>query len=187
MPSLTDVQGDVTLRSTVPLNCTSFDAYNQQHVLKARYICESGTGEPLDEPSSPANVSGSGLSSGAKAGIAVGVIVGVGLVALGAFFCWRKTKKSRENYAFRHTAVVGEGKERYRTPGDVAATLVGKEQYSKAELPGQGVQRTEQELHGDSRADVTEEKGGNGNGNAVELAGGEVRYELPASSPDRDR
>lgn len=186
MPSLTDVQGDVTLRSTTALNCSSFEAYNQEHVLKARYICESGTGEPVDSSSSNDSSSspsgGGGLSTGAKAGIAVGVILGVAILALGAFWFWRRSKKSRENYAFQHTAVVGEGKERYRTPGDLAATSHGKEQYAKAELPAEGVQRTAPELHGDSRM---EEK--SASGHASELAGGEIRHELPGSAPGGGR
>lgn len=193
MPSLTEVQGAVTLRSSVPLNCTTFEAYNRQNVLKARFICEGGTDEPLDSApggdssSSSSSEDGGGLSTGAKAGIAVGVVIAAAAIALVAFFYWRKSKKSRDEYALRHVAAAGEGKERFKTPGDVAEASSGREQYTKAELPNNGVQRTAPELHGDSSTGLsTMEK--RGNGFSVELpANEEVRSELPSSSPRRDR
>jgi hypothetical protein len=180
MPSLTDVQGDVTIRSAVPLNCSSFDVYNQQRVLKARYLCESGTGEPLDSSSgddaSAPSKGGGGLSGGAKAGIAVGVIGAVGIAALVAFFCWRRTKKSRDSHGDRHAAGGVGDKEGDGRKG-------AKEQYAKPELSADGVQRTAPELHGESRTDLKETIG---NGAVAELAGGgQARYELPAGEPDR--
>jgi hypothetical protein len=181
MPSLTDVQGDVTIRSAVPLNCSSLDVYNQQRVLKARYLCESGTGEPLDSSSSADDSShssskGGDLSGGAKAGIAVGVVGAVALIALVAFFCWRRAKKSRDSHQSRHTAGAVDGKD-----GD--GTVGSTEQYTKPELSAEGVQKVRSELHGDSTENV---KDSVGNGNVAELAGGaQARYELPAAVPGR--
>lgn len=179
MPSLTDVQGDVVIRSDVSLDCAPFDSYNQQHVLKARYICEAAAGEPESEPNSS---TASGLSAGAKAGIAIGVVAGIGLLATVAFFFWRKSKRSREAQSFNNTAVNGAGKEIHRTPNDVATASRGTDEYKKPELSGESVPRGTSELHGNSSTRLVDP-----NSNAAEFEGDTPRFELPASTPVNGR
>ena len=179
MPSLTDVQGDVVIRSEVALDCAPFDSYNQQHVLKARYICEAGAAEPDSEPNSPA---ARGLSTGAKAGIAIGVVAGIGLLVTMAFLFWRKSKRSREAHSFNNAAVTGAGKEIRRTPSDVATTSRGANEYTKPELVGESVPKATPELHGDSSTRLMDPSS-----DTAEFEGDTPRFELPASTPANGR
>lgn len=177
MPALTDVQGDVVIRSEVPLDCASLDAYNQQHVLKARYICEGGAGDPGPAPGKKDPAS-RGLSTGAKAGIAIGAIAGAGLLGLAVFLLWRKTRASRASHKFNHTAVAGAGKERYRTPGDLPTGSKGATEYTKPELSAESALGAKPGLHGDSS------NGQSGlDGSTAELESNTARFELPGSTP----
>jgi hypothetical protein len=99
MPTLVDVQGNVIIRSSGPLNCSSLEPYDQSDVFKAQYNCtasELAVGpSPTPTPTSGAeSVSGGGLSKGAIAGIAIGVVVLVIPLGLGAWFLWRKHRTS---------------------------------------------------------------------------------------------
>lgn len=93
MPTLVDVQGNVVIRSSAPLNCSSLEPYDQSDVFKAQYNCTVSelSVEPSPTPTSGSEpVTGGGLSKGAIAGIVIGVVIVVLALGLGAWFLWRK-------------------------------------------------------------------------------------------------
>lgn len=102
MPSLTLVQGDVDVNSTLSLDCSSLDPYDVSDVFQGLYHCigtnvtSTGSSRPDDTSSSSGSTSGSSsLSGGAKGGIAAGVIIGVLLLLAGGFFLWRRRRRAR--------------------------------------------------------------------------------------------
>ncbi|KEF51958.1 uncharacterized protein A1O9_11948 [Exophiala aquamarina CBS 119918] len=98
MPALVDVQGNVIIRSSASLDCSSLVHYDQSDVFKAQYNCTASelavAPPPAPEPGSETN-RGGGLSKGTIAGIAVGVVLGLLALALIVWCVWRKRGSDR--------------------------------------------------------------------------------------------
>jgi len=96
MPSLVDVQGNVVIRSSANLDCSSLEHYDQSDVFKAQFNCTASelavTPPAPTDNASPGTNGGSALSTGAIAGIAVGAVLGILALGLLVWFLWRKRR-----------------------------------------------------------------------------------------------
>jgi hypothetical protein len=80
LPSLDQVKGQTTIKSSGSMSCSTLDYLNSDGVFGGSYSCSDGS---------------SGLSSGAKGGIAVGVILGVLFIVVILWFILRRRRQKR--------------------------------------------------------------------------------------------